>query len=125
MESLNTWTHAWLSQLPSSELLASVGLIETEALPTRLGSKYRDHEDVEKIGTGLVCSIGIVISEIATILEHCPCSWRNSLDICILIRDLSYRSADDVQVALAAAQIPARLICLMMREDSPALLKVA
>jgi len=122
---LRSWIQAWSSQLPNANCLVPNGPIKIEALPTRLSGKFRHLEDVQKIGTKSASSIGIIISEIVSLLEHSPCNWRNSIDICVLIRDLSCCSVEEIRAALVAAQIPSRLICLTMRESSPTLLKLA
>ena len=97
------------------------------------GDKYQlsshEHEDLDGLKNNSSSSIGIVISHIALLLEHAPRTWRYNNELCLLIRNISNISSKDggdlVRRALVAAQIPARLICLAIREKAPNMLKTA
>lgn len=117
---LKLWIDAWKQQVES---------LQSGVLPTNLIGKSHQYEVVDGLEVGSSSSIGILISYITLLLEHAPRTWRYNSELCLLIRDISSIDPDCggmlVRRALIEAQVPARLICLALREKSPVMLKNA
>ena len=115
---LKAWTDAWKQQLEAHQ---------SGVMPTNLIGISHQLEDVNGLSDGSSSSIGILISYISLLLEHAPRTWRYNSELCLLIRDISSIDPDSggtlVRCALVEAQIPARLICLAIREKAPSILK--
>jgi len=115
---LKAWTDAWQHQIDSHG---------TGAIPTTLSGKFARHEDLVGLGDNSSSSIGIILSYLSLLLEYAPRTWRYNNELCLLIRNISSIRSEVggalVRQALATAQVPARLICLAIREKAPSTLQ--
>jgi len=123
--SLDGWCQAWKKQISTQSPGAFLG-----AMPTKLQGALSSYEDVNAISKGSqATALGVIISFITALLEVAPRTWRYNADLCLFIRELS--SVDKelggnvLHEAMVETQIPARLICLVLRERAPAALKAS
>jgi len=125
---LEAWTQAWSEQLAVFDKLANERGEQT-TIPTSLGPDWQHYEDVSRIDEGKASSLGIVISYLSTLLEVAPRTWRYNADLCTLLKELGSspdnKRGDCLRAALIQAQVPARLICLMIREKAPLFLRTS
>lgn len=119
VESLKAWTTGWLEQTRDWEQLPKG--VQSTSFPSVLQGKYHSLEKTS--------SIGSIISFLNSLLELAPRTWRYNSDLCFLLREMACiptsLAGDVMRNALNAAQIPARLICLILREKSHPLLRAA
>lgn len=124
ISALKSWTQAWIQQLN----IAS-NADEQEPLPTSLKGAMRNLEDINKIENSVASSIGIIISFLCTLLELAPRTWYYNAQLCYLLTEMTYQSTQEgtetMREALQAAQIPARLIALLLRDKAPLRLQLA
>ena len=122
--SLRKWCEAWTGQL--REFKTQMG---SAAIPTALEGKWIDVEDLKSLQNGSASGIGVIISYITRLLEVAPRTWKYNFELCMLIRDLSNVrrecGGDVLREALNLSQIPARLICLVVRDKAPPALKAS
>lgn len=63
------------------------------------------------------------------LLELAPRTWQYNAELCLLLTEMTVQSTKEsteiVRAALRAAQIPARLIALILRDKAPILLQLA
>ena len=129
LSALKSWTQAWLQQLDVSGFLHISNIEEQKPIPTMLHGEKQVLEDVSKIGSSVSSSLGIIISFVCLLLELAPRTWQYNAEMCYLLTEMTYQSttegSDQMRDALQAAQIPARLIALLLREKSPARIQLA
>jgi len=128
VKALEAWTKAWSQQIAEIDELAKDRDQQT-ALPTALESKWGHHEDANQIDQGTASSLGVIISYLSVLLEMAPRTWRYNAELCALLKELGTVSDENggvwLRKALIQAQIPARLVCLMIREKAPQLLRIS
>mmetsp|Transcript_24463 Transcript_24463/g.35514 ORF Transcript_24463/g.35514 Transcript_24463/m.35514 type:complete len:1442 (+) Transcript_24463:501-4826(+) len=127
---LRRWTQAWKAQVEDRERLISGKRQHISSMQTKLDGPWQSHEDDSNFeGHSASSSIGIIISYLSLLLEVAPRTWRLNADLCLFIRELSCISTEEggqcIREAMIEAQLPARLICLAIREKSPPLLRDA
>ena len=65
--------------------------------------------------------IGVIILYVSQLLDVAPQMWRNAYDLFEFIKDIS--SLDDKEYCVLSAviesHIPARLVCLILRDHTP------
>ena len=129
LSALKSWTQAWLQQLDVSGFLHIGNIEEQKPIPTMLHGEKQVLEDVNKVGSSVSSSLGIIVSFLCLLLELAPRTWQYNAELCYLLTEMTYQStkkgSDQMRDALQAAQIPARLIALLLREKSPARLQLA
>lgn len=113
---LSSWTQNWAKHVDAWEKSSSH---VQHPLPARL-----EHENNQKPS-----NLGTIVSFLCTLLEVSPRTWRYLPEVCSLLRKLgsipSSTGGDFMRNALLAAQIPARLICTILREKSHPVLRAA
>lgn len=116
-ESLRKWAGAWKKQVQETS---------DRAIPTRLEGRW---QELESLASSKASKIGIIISYLTRLLEVAPRTWRYNADLCLLIRDLSNSRPEYggvfLREAMEAAEFPARLVCLVSRDQSPRSLRTA
>jgi len=120
--SLDKWTSAWSERLNMTKCLDSGNVLKP--FPTPL---FYFYEDTAMFDDSKSSHVGAVLSFLVLLLEIAPRTWRCIPDICALIRDI-FRFSDEkgqfaIKRSFIEAQVPARLICLILREKAPTLLK--
>jgi ubiquitin carboxyl-terminal hydrolase 9/24 len=127
-DALQAWAKAWQAQSEAHHRLTASKRQHVGALPTKLESSWKTHEDVKGFAGGSSSSIGIIISTLASLLEVAP-RTRYNVGLSIFIRDVAGLDlglgSQVLRDAFTQAQIPARLICLATRERAPPLLRAA
>ena len=117
-DSLRRWAVAWKSQVQN--------IPDGQALPTRLEGRW---QELESFTSSKVSIIGVILSYLTCLLEVAPRTWRYNADLCLLIRDLGNVRPEYggffLREGMEAAEFPARLICLVLRERSPSSLRAA
>lgn len=117
-EALRRWSQAWRNQI-----------LTQHKIPTKLEGEFQSHEDLTAVTGGGASVIGVIISYLTALLEVAPRTWRYNSDLCLFIRDLSCSSSElggaALREAMMEAQIPARLICLVIRDRAPSALRAA
>lgn len=118
------WTKAWKEQLDSF-----AGKLGKEPLPTSLEGAWYVHEDIKTLDSQRASSIGAIFSFINVLLEVAPRTWRYNSELCMLIRDIAIANnnngGDTLVSALNAIQVPARLICLVIRDKARSSLRLS
>lgn len=93
------------------------------AIPANLTGPRKGLEDVTKIESGSVSSLGIIISHLNVLLDALPRCWRFSTELCVFLRNLSKVSTERGEAvlkrAMIDAQIPLRVIALLSRDRPP------
>ena len=117
---LRSWTQAWIQQLNSGSPLSGVNY----RLPNSLVGEWQHHEDLSRIDKSGASSLGIIISFICLLLELAPRTWQYNFELCGLLKEIGGIPVEDggdvMRKAMIAAQIPARLIALLLRDNAPA-----
>ena len=103
---LQQWTESWKGSIDNSSLEEELVVVEEETKRPLLDTS-----------NGSASAIGVLITHIGLLLEHVPRTWRYSNELYLLISNLAFSL--EVRRALLVAQIPARLVCLALREKSP------
>eukprot|EP00594_Rhizosolenia_setigera_P017554 CAMPEP_0178974318 /NCGR_PEP_ID=MMETSP0789-20121207/22383_1 /TAXON_ID=3005 /ORGANISM="Rhizosolenia setigera, Strain CCMP 1694" /LENGTH=2735 /DNA_ID=CAMNT_0020662625 /DNA_START=1162 /DNA_END=9369 /DNA_ORIENTATION=- len=126
---LQGWIDSWKLQAEAHQRLQAGKRQHDSPMPTRLEDSYKMKENLADVDKSSVSSIGIIISNIVLLLEHAPRSWRYIPEICRFIRDLATidpsNGGTSIRQALIESQVPARLICLALREKAPDVLRNA
>lgn len=130
---LELWTKAWRLQVDAREKdLLSVNRrqqLSSMPLAIKLEGKSQSREDVTDLDKGSASSLGIIISFLTNLLEVAPRTWRYNADLCLLISELASLNTESggqyLRNAMVAAQIPARLVCIITKERSPFYLRSA
>lgn len=111
---LSVWTQNWAKQVDAWEKTPRLQKI----LPVCL-----DNE------TTSPSNMGNVLAFVCALLEYSPRTWRYLPELCSLLKNLgnipSSTGGDFMRNALLAAQIPARLICTILREKAHPILRAA
>jgi len=116
---LTVWKVAWEKQ--TNRLL--MNLRETKnAIPCVLEGVY---EQYENYSGGAGSCLGVLVGYLSHLLDLCPTYWKNSGELLHLVRSCSVSCGKGVRDAMVASHVPARLACLVTREASPKILKVA
>ena len=119
---LNSWTKAWNDQI------AKVGMSGGH-FPCTLQGEWQSHENLQGRSTSGVSSMGVILSFLNVLLEASPRNWRHNPELCHFIRNLASMDGSGggrlLRDGMIASQIPARLICLVVRERSSAQLRAA
>jgi len=112
MEALKKWTQSW-TQPDLHQLCVNLPVSQVD--------------DLNKIDAFEASSLGILIAHICLLLELAPRTWQYHSDLCVLLKEIgsipTAEGGDILRHALATAQVPARLISLLLREKSPAQLQ--
>jgi len=115
---LECWTTSWLEQTRDWENSDS---LQGTPIPLSLHGKHRTLENPSCLGS--------IITFLNLLLELGPRTWRYNSDLCLLLREIacipSEAGGDTIRNALNAAQVPPRLICLILREKSHTILRRA
>lgn len=118
-EKLQKWVQAWAQQL------ARIGVIK-EALPCTLDGEWACLEDTK---SDMASSLGTILSHVNVLIEASPRIWRFSPELGIFVRNLAnlilIGEGEILRAAMIESQIPARLICFVVRERAPAPLRAA
>ncbi len=125
VQALQSWTQAWFQQVNG---ILNDGNVENHSpLPTSLHGDMRNLEDVNKIANSVASSIGIIISFLCTLLELAPRTWQYNAELCFLLTEMTSGKEGSaiMRAAMRAAQIPARLIALILRDKAPIQLQIA
>lgn len=127
MSVLRSWTQAWKQQLVGFIQIKNAE--EQKQLPTSLQGEMRNLENVNKIDNSVASSIGVIISFLCVLLELAPRTWQYNSELSFLLTEMTLQStqegSDLMREALRAAQIPARLIALLLRDKAPIRLQLA
>lgn len=119
-DSLRKWADAWRQQV------SKISFPPDRAFPAGLEGRY---QELESFTSSKASTIGIILSYLTCLLEVAPRTWRYNADLCLLIRDLSnFRTEYGgifLREAMEAAEFPARLMCLVSRDQSPTSLRTA
>jgi ubiquitin carboxyl-terminal hydrolase 9/24 len=111
---LSVWTQDWATQIEAWE---KTPRLQTP-LPVSLGNENTSPSN-----------LGKVVTFICALLEYSPRTWRYLPELCSLLKNLgsipSSTGGDFMRNALLAAQIPARLICTILREKAHPILRAA
>eukprot|EP00587_Corethron_hystrix_P001458 CAMPEP_0113316594 /NCGR_PEP_ID=MMETSP0010_2-20120614/11815_1 /TAXON_ID=216773 ORGANISM="Corethron hystrix, Strain 308" /NCGR_SAMPLE_ID=MMETSP0010_2 /ASSEMBLY_ACC=CAM_ASM_000155 /LENGTH=1282 /DNA_ID=CAMNT_0000173357 /DNA_START=1 /DNA_END=3846 /DNA_ORIENTATION=+ /assembly_acc=CAM_ASM_000155 len=123
------WVRAWTQQGNASPVFQTEpsGIYPVKLSKRIMGSAFENGErEAAKISYS---ALGVLISELGYLLEVSPKYWRSLSDFCLLIRNISAIGndvgGDVIKEALIVCQIPGRLICLALKENSPRTLKEA
>lgn len=126
LNALKAWTSAWQKQVDTWK---TNGTNASLAMPSSLQGELSQLEDVGSPTTKVVSNLGTIISFLCVLLEAAPRTWRYTPELCLLIRNmasvLSESGGDHLRNALLVTQIPARLICTVLREKTHPLLRSA
>jgi ubiquitin carboxyl-terminal hydrolase 9/24 len=127
--SLKSWTQAWSQQLKSTSALSANGSPQYNTMPISLEGELQSHEDLSKIDSFGASSLGVIISYLCLLLELAPRTWQYNAELCYLLKEIGSIPATEggeiMRDALISAQIPARLIALLLRDKAPAQLQTA
>lgn len=116
---LQKWKQAWTEQLRMVESIK-------EALPTSLEGEWKSLEDIhsEEYST-----LGTILSFVGILIEASPRNWRYSPELNTFVRNLasigSDQGGDLLREAMIESLIPARMVCSVLRERAPAVLRAA
>ncbi len=120
---LKSWTQAWLQQLNFDETF------KQSPLPVSLQGQFQSLEDLSRIHTFEASALGIIISYVCLLLELAPRTWQYNAELCALLKEIASipeeEGGDIIREALVAAQVPARLIALLLRDKAPLKLQSA
>ena len=126
LTALKAWILAWQKQFDAWKPSGSNVPL---AIPSSLQGEAKCYEDVGCAENNKASSLGAIISCLCVLLDAAPRTWRYTPELCLLLRNLasipSQSGGDYVRDALLASQIPARLICTVLREKSHPLLRNA
>eukprot|EP00547_Thalassionema_nitzschioides_P005510 CAMPEP_0194205836 /NCGR_PEP_ID=MMETSP0156-20130528/5031_1 /TAXON_ID=33649 /ORGANISM="Thalassionema nitzschioides, Strain L26-B" /LENGTH=3092 /DNA_ID=CAMNT_0038932219 /DNA_START=10 /DNA_END=9288 /DNA_ORIENTATION=+ len=121
---LKRWTNAWKEQLDCFK-----GKLGKVPFPTALENSWQVHEGIELLDSQRASSIGAILSFINVLLEVAPRTWRYNSELCMLIRDIAIayeeNGGDALRSALNLIQVPARLICLVIRDKARSSLRAS
>lgn len=124
MQALSMWSQAWKEQIDE---INRATVEEPQMMPCTLIGGRCSHEDIDKIGTGNVSSVGIIISFLNVLLDAIPRCWRFTSESFLFIRNLAQASLDGekrpLQKPLVLAQTPARIAALLARERAPPIIR--
>jgi len=113
---LNSWTQEW-----EEELVAWENHVSNLRHPLPIRPKTQQNNNTS--------SVGEIVSCICSLLDFSPRFWRFSPQLCFLLINLGIIDNEKVRTciraALAAAQVPARLICTILRDKSHPVLRAA
>jgi len=128
-EALQGWIEAWNSQWESRQSQNSGKKTLAKTMPTKLEGVWKSKEETRGFGDGSASCVGVIISSLAALLEVAPRCWRNCAELFVLLRDIASlpdeKGGKLICKALLDSQIPARLICIALRERSPRQLQLA
>ena len=116
---LQAWAKAFRDQL------AKIAVIN-DPLPCSLEGEWQSFEDPQS-STG--SSIGLLLSFLNVLIDATPRNWRYHPEMCLFLRNLA--NADPIvggeilRNAMVESLVPARLICLVVREKGPVALRAA
>jgi ubiquitin carboxyl-terminal hydrolase 9/24 len=123
---LKSWTLAWQKQVDAWNPSGSNAPVP---IPLCLIGDAKIYEDIGVAGNNKASSLGAIISFLCVLLDIAPRTWRYTPELCLLLRRLasipSQLGGEMIRNALLASQIPARLICTVLREKSHPLLRSA
>lgn len=126
---LRSWTQAWIQQLNKAGYLQISNAEEQKPLPTSLQGEMRNLENVNKVENCVASSIGIIISFLCLLLEMAPRTWQYNPELSFLLAQMTFQPVQEgnevVREAMRAAQIPARLVALLLRDKAPVRLQLA
>jgi ubiquitin carboxyl-terminal hydrolase 9/24 len=116
---LQKWKQGW------SEQLTTIGSIK-EALPCSLEGEWKILEDTR---SDEYSALGTILSFVNVLIEASPRNWRYSPELNTFVRNLANTSSvaggDLLRSAMIESLIPARMVCSVVRERAPALLRAA
>lgn len=119
-EKLGGWAEAWKEQV------ASFGDAIRQPIPCCLEGNWKSFEEPK---SSTMSTIGVILSATNTLLDASPRNWRFSPELHLFVRNLanidSGFGGDKVRHAMVACLVPARLCCLVAKDRSPSLLRVA
>jgi len=119
---LSRWSQAW------NEMKNALGM---RSLTTHLQGKFQAREDLRCLSAssnGKISTVGAIISFINLLIELGPRTWRYNSELCVLIRNIASSNGSGgtyLRAAMNAAEVPARLICLIIREHAPQILRAS
>lgn len=113
---LRSWTQEWEEEIVAWENHVS-------NLRNPLSIRLKAHQN------NATSSIGEILSCICSLLDFTPRIWRHAPQLCSLLIKLGTIDNEKVRTciraALIAAQVPARLICTILRDKSHPVLRAA
>ncbi len=117
---LQEWISAWKMQLQS---------IEENAGPLPCGNETPLNSFDAMDATSSLSSIGTVLSMLNALIDAIPRTWKYSPELSMFIRNLSSAEPKNggnlIREAIVESLIPARLLCIIIRQRAPSALRVA
>jgi ubiquitin carboxyl-terminal hydrolase 9/24 len=117
---LQKWTQAWVEQLSRITTIR-------DPLPCVLEADSKSFE-LAKLSSA-VTDLGSILSFVNVLIDASPRNWRYSPELCLFIRNIASidasRGGEILRRAIVESLIPARLLCLVIRERAPAALRAA
>ena len=107
---LQKWTQAWVEQLSQITTYK-------DPLPCDLGPDSKSFEETQT--SSAVTDVGTILSFVNVLIDQTPRNWRYSPELCLFIRNIASRGGGILRRAIVESLIPARLICLVIRERAP------
>lgn len=109
-EKLRKWKQAWSKQLAHA-------ISNTDPFPLELGENSLLQPS----------ALGDILSFLNVLIEASPRNWRYCPELSLFVRNLAGMNigGDVLRAAMIEAMIPARLICLVIRDQAPLALKSA
>mmetsp|Transcript_43869 Transcript_43869/g.105841 ORF Transcript_43869/g.105841 Transcript_43869/m.105841 type:complete len:3072 (+) Transcript_43869:108-9323(+) len=119
-EKIGGWAEAWKEQV------ASLGDVIRQPIPCSLEVNWKTFEEPQ---SSTMSTIGVILSATNALLDSSPRNWRFSPELHLFVRNLANMDSefggDKVRDAMIACLVPARLCCLVAKDRSPSLLRVA
>ena len=113
-EALRKWSAAWGEQLAATD--------RHGALPCSLRGEWYRFEDPQSDDYS---RIGTLLSFVNVLIEASPRNWRYIPELNTFVRDLAKQGNDLLRSALIESLIPARLVCTIVKDQSPEIVRVA
>jgi ubiquitin carboxyl-terminal hydrolase 9/24 len=114
---LRKWIEAWKNQL--SRIDKKGGAIPCGIETQESGSEATDDSS----------AIGTILSMLNALIDAIPRTWKYSPELSMFIRNLSStefnNGGDIIREAIIESLIPARLLCVIIRQRAPSALRVA
>ncbi len=123
MTALKSWIMAWQKQMEAWKPSDTNTPLEIQS------SLQGEATSFEDMGNSKASSLGAIISCVCALLDVAPRTWRYTPELCLLLRNIAniprQGGGDFIRDALLVSQIPARLICTVLREKSHPILRSA